>query len=387
MSARPPKPVYFSNGQALQSAPIAPPLTVRLTRFIESIYFFLGLYFTTLFSLDSYAAAENSSFNINNQKNRYTTRSRWGGAQPHSVEEAEAEVEVAVVRDLVRDALAVWMMFVGRSALHQPPSMSEIPATNAEWADKIANMKKQLPRRSLTQPPIPTQIHRTIDHTLLTTPVDASQIDTLCKEALEYDFAGVCVRLEHVARAAGHLKGSNTAVACVVGFPEGTHETTEKVREAKEAVQQGATELDMVIRYNLLKEGRYKEVFDDVLAVRHAAPTPIVLKAILEATELEEHQLIDATIVSCMAGADYIKTSTGWNGGASAQHLKLMNFAAQMCGCTCLIKASGGIRNAEELLRMLKAGANRIGTSSGVKIMKEIDEGEVLEQGCGHAVA
>ncbi|KAJ5472967.1 hypothetical protein N7530_006968 [Penicillium desertorum] len=80
MSARPPKPVYFSNGQALQSAPIAPPLTVRLTRFIEGIYFFLGLYFTTLFSLDSYAAAENSSFNINNQRNRYTTRSRWGGS-------------------------------------------------------------------------------------------------------------------------------------------------------------------------------------------------------------------------------------------------------------------------------------------------------------------
>ncbi|KAJ5472966.1 hypothetical protein N7530_006967 [Penicillium desertorum] len=264
--------------------------------------------------------------------------------------------------------------------------MSEIPATNAEWADKIANMKNQLPRRSLTQPPIPTQIHRTIDHTLLTTPVDASQIDTLCKEALEYDFASVCVRLEHVARAAGHLKGSNTAVACVVGFPEGTYETIEKVREAKEAVQQGATELDMVIRYTLLKERRYKEVFDDVLAVRHAAPTPIVLKAIVEASELDENQLIDATIVSCMAGADYLKTSTGWNGGASTEHLKLMNFAAQMCGCTCLIKASGGIRNAEQLLRMLKAGANRIGTSAGVKIMKEIDEGEVLEQGCGHAV-
>ncbi|CAG8898959.1 unnamed protein product [Penicillium egyptiacum] len=265
--------------------------------------------------------------------------------------------------------------------------MSEIPATNAEWADKIANMKKQLPRRSLTQRPIPTQIHRTIDHTLLATPVDASLIDKLCKEALEWDFAAVCIRLEHVPRAVAHLKGSTTAVACVVGFPEGTHETSEKVRKAKEAVEQGATELDMVIQYDLLKEGRYKEVFDDVLAVRHAAQRPIVLKAILEASVLDENQLIDATIVSCMAGADYIKTSTGWNGGASTQHVQLMNFAAQLCGCTCLIKASGGIRNAEELLRMLKAGANRIGTSSGVKIMKEIDEGEVLEQGCGHAVS
>ncbi|KAJ5967801.1 hypothetical protein N7501_004049 [Penicillium viridicatum] len=265
--------------------------------------------------------------------------------------------------------------------------MSEIPSTDAEWAKKIDNMKKQLPRRSLSQPPIPTQINRTIDHTLLTTPVDPTQIDTLCKEALHYDFATVCVRPEHVARAASHVKGTNTGLACVVGFPEGTHPTAEKVREAKEAVAQGATELDMVIRYYLLKEGRYMEVYEDVRAVRNAAPPPIALKAILEASVLGKDELIAATIVSCMAGADYIKTSTGWNGGASVEHVTQMRIAAGMCGCTCLIKASGGIRTAADLLRMLKAGSQRIGTSSGVKIMKEIDEGEVLEQGCSHAVA
>ncbi|CRL20594.1 Deoxyribose-phosphate aldolase/phospho-2-dehydro-3-deoxyheptonate aldolase [Penicillium camemberti] len=265
--------------------------------------------------------------------------------------------------------------------------MSEIPSSDAEWAEKIGNMKKQLPKRSLSQPPIPTQINRTIDHTLLATPIDPTQIDTLCKEALEYDLAAVCVRLEHVARAASHVKGTNTGLACVVGFPEGTHPTAEKVREAKEAVAQGANELDMVIRYNLLKEGRYTEVFEDVRAVRNAAPPPIILKAILEASVLDKDQLIDATIVSCMAGADYIKTSTGWNGGASVEHVTQMGLAASMCGCTCLIKASGGIRNAADLLRMLKAGAQRIGTSAGVNIMKEIDEGEVLEQGCSHSVA
>ncbi|CAI7570538.1 unnamed protein product [Penicillium crustosum] len=270
---------------------------------------------------------------------------------------------------------------------HEPPSMTEIPSTDAEWAEKIASMKKQLPKRSLSQPPIPTQINRTIDHTLLATPIDPTQIDTLCKEALEYDLATVCVRLEHVARAASHVKGTNTGLACVVGFPEGTHPTAEKVREAKEAVAQGATELDMVIRYNLLKEGRYTEVYEDVRAVRNAAPQPIVLKAILEASVLDKDQLIDATIVSCMAGADYVKTSTGWNGGASVEQVTQMGLAARMCGCTCLIKASGGIRSAVELLRMLKAGAQRIGTSAGVKIMKEIDEGEALEQGCSHAVA
>jgi deoxyribose-phosphate aldolase len=263
--------------------------------------------------------------------------------------------------------------------------MSAIPATDTEWAEKISDMKKHRPERNLSQPSIPFSINRTIDHTLLTTPIDASQIDTLCQEALDQDFASVCVRLEHVARAAAHLKDSNTVVACVVAFPEGTHETVEKVREAKEAVTHGARELDMVIRYQLLKEGRYTEVYDDILAVRKAAPSPIVLKAILEASLLDEEQLIDAAIVACMAGVDFIKTSTGWNGGATLQHVALMRTAADMCGRPCMIKASGGLRTADDVVRMLKAGAHRIGTSSGVKIMHEVNEGEVLEQGASHA--
>jgi len=139
--------------------------------------------------------------------------------------------------------------------------MSAIPVNDVEWAAKVANMKELLPERTLSQPSMPLAVHRTIDHTLLTTPVDASQIDTLCEEAREHDFAAVCVRLEHVARAVNHLKGTNTAVACVVAFPEGTHETGEKVREAKEAVSQGATELDMVIQYHLLKKGKYTDVY------------------------------------------------------------------------------------------------------------------------------
>ncbi|KAI3095973.1 hypothetical protein CBS147333_9700 [Penicillium roqueforti] len=265
--------------------------------------------------------------------------------------------------------------------------MSAIPSTDAEWAQKIANMKEKLPKPSLFQPPIPTQINRTIDHTLQVSPVEDAQIDALCQEALKYEFAAVCVRPEHVARAASHVKGSNTAVACIVGFPEDAHKTADKVRDAKEAVAQGATELDIVIRYNLLKEGRYTEVYTDIYAVRQAAPSPIVLQAILEASTLERDQLIDATIVSCMAGADFIKTSTGRDGGTSTEHVKLMHYAAEMCGCSCRIKASGGIHNALTLLRMLKAGAYRIGTTDGVKIMMEIDEGEILEQGSGHAVA
>jgi deoxyribose-phosphate aldolase len=261
--------------------------------------------------------------------------------------------------------------------------MSAIPETDAEWAEKISSMKKSQPR-TLSQPPIPTSVHRTIDHTLLSTPIEPTQIDTLCKEAVDFNFATVCVRLEHVARAVSHVKDSTTSVACVVGFPEGTHATSEKVREAQEAVAQGAAELDMVIRHGLLKEGRYKEVYEDVLAVRKAAPAPVLLKTILEASLLSEDELLDASIVCCLAGADFIKTSTGWNGGASVEHIRLMCVAVDMCGSTCRIKASGGIRSAQDLVKMLKAGAHRIGTSSGVKIMREMNDEEVLEQGCGH---
>jgi deoxyribose-phosphate aldolase len=121
--------------------------------------------------------------------------------------------------------------------------------------------------------------------------------------------------------------------------------------------------------------------------VRKAAPPPIVLKTIIEATVLDRDQLLDATIVSCVAGADFVKTSTGWNGGASTQDVTLMRIAADMCGRNSKIKASGGLRSAEDVVKMLKAGAHRIGTSNGVKIMAEMNEGEILEQGASHAVS
>ncbi|KAJ5555108.1 Aldolase-type TIM barrel [Penicillium sp. DV-2018c] len=257
--------------------------------------------------------------------------------------------------------------------------MSVIPETDAEWAEKISTLKKSLPS-TLPPPPNATGIHRTIDHTLLSTPIEPTQIDTLCKEALDSNFATVCVRLEHVARAISNLKepGSTTAVACVVGFPEGTHPTTEKVREAQKAVAHGAAELDMVIQHGLLKEGRYKEVYDDVRAVREAAPAPVILKTILEASLLSEDELLAATIVCCLAGTDFVKTSTGWHGGATVEQVRLMRAAVHVCGGTCRIKASGGIRSAQDAMKMLEAGAHRIGTSSGMKIMREMGDSKGL---------
>lgn len=271
--------------------------------------------------------------------------------------------------------------------------MSSDPSTDAEWASRISQLKERIPGRSLSQPTVPLQVPPMIDHTLLNTqadlatPADTARVDKLCAEAKEHGFATVCVRREHVSRAVANLKDTpKVGVSCVVGFPEGTYDTSEKVREAKEAVAQGATDLDMVINWPLLKNGGYNRVYEDIVAVRRAAPSPIILKAILEAAQLDRDQLIAATIVSCTAGVDFIKTCTGYNGSASVDQVTTMRLVGELCFDNCHIKASGGIRTASDCLRMLKAGAKRIGTSSGVAIVREMDEGELLEQGASHAV-
>ncbi|KAJ5220047.1 Aldolase-type TIM barrel [Penicillium chermesinum] len=259
--------------------------------------------------------------------------------------------------------------------------MSTGPATDAEWAALISTLKEQIPERPLFQAPIPLNIPQLIDHTLLSVPAEPGQIDQLCAEAKEHNFASVCVRLDHVARATANLEGApGTVVACVVGFPEGAFDSSAKVREAQEAVERGASELDMVINYPLLKEGRYQAVYNDIVAVRQAAPAPVKLKAIVETSQLDRDQLIAATVLVCKAGADFVKTSTGFRGaGADPESVTTMRMVADVCGSTCKVKASGGIRSASDFLRMVKAGAMRIGTSSGVKIMKEVDEGRLLE--------
>lgn len=268
--------------------------------------------------------------------------------------------------------------------------MTSIPSTDAEWATLISQVREQLPARPTSQPTIPLRIAGMIDHTLLTVGVDPERVDTLCDEAREYEFASVCVRLDNVARAVARLKGApKTVVACVVGFPEGTHETAEKVRETKEAVAQGAKELDMVINYPLLKEGKYTSTYEDVLAVRKAAPSPIILKAIVETSQLDKDELVAATVICCMAEVDFVKTSTGLKGsGATVDNVTTMRLVVDRCGTKkTKVKASGGIRSASDCLKLIKAGAHRIGTSGGVSIVKEVDEGELLEQGAGHVVA
>ncbi|WEW57551.1 hypothetical protein PRK78_003018 [Emydomyces testavorans] len=253
-----------------------------------------------------------------------------------------------------------------------------LPTSNEDWSSLIRQIKASLPSPipiSTRPVPEPASIAQTIDHTQLSLSATQSDIDALCAEARQYNFAAVCVRANYVSRAVQNLEGTSIGVACVVGFHEGTHSTAEKVSEAKEAVQKGANELDMVMNYPLLKEGRYMEVFEDIFAVRNAA-RDVRLKVILETSQLSKDEIIAGCVVSCLAGADYVKTSTGFNGpGASAENVALMRAVCDLVNKHVKVKASGGVRTAEDCVRMIQAGAERIGASAGVKILEDATQG------------
>ncbi|GES65368.1 deoxyribose-phosphate aldolase [Aspergillus terreus] len=244
------------------------------------------------------------------------------------------------------------------------------------WTALITSIKNSLPDTFPTYPADPSQINRTIDHTLLAPNATPEQIDTLCDEAIAHQFATVCVRLTHVQQAVHKLRASpNVGVACVVGFHEGTHPTFVKAQEAQEAVALGATELDMVLNYPLLKDRQYTAVYEDILGVRTAAPSPSAqLKVILETSQLSREEIIAGSVIACVAGADYIKTSTGFNGpGARVEDVALMRAVAEKIGYGTRVKASGGVRSREDCVRMVEAGAERIGSSSGVTIMSGME--------------
>ena len=258
------------------------------------------------------------------------------------------------------------------------------PPTSVEgWESLFCKVKDALQPIDLTKYPAPepSAIAKTIDHTQLALSATEDQVDALCNEAREYKFATVCVRLNHVERAVKNLKGTDVGVACVVGFHEGTYSTAEKVAEAREAVEKGATELDMVMNYALLKEKKYPAVYADINAVRKAAPpSKVALKVIIETSQLSCDEVIAASALTCMAGGDYIKTSTGFNGaGASVENVALMRAVAQEVKPSVKVKASGGVRTGEDCIKMIRAGADRIGASAGVKIVQGLAGGSVEE--------
>lgn len=254
-----------------------------------------------------------------------------------------------------------------------------IPKNDTDWTTYINTFKSNLPPtpRNPSVVTKPTNINRTIDHTLLSESATEEQVDILCAEAAQWHFASVCVRLRHVAHAAQYLKDHPDVVAaCVVSFPSGMDATAEKTIEAREAVALGATELDMVMKYPLLKEGMYTAAYEDVRAVREAAPLPVKLKVILETSQLEPGEVLAGALIAALAGADFVKTSTGFKGeGAKVEDVELMRAVVDAVGKGARVKASGGVRTAEEAVKMLRAGADRIGASSGVRIMEQVQGG------------
>jgi purine-nucleoside phosphorylase len=216
-----------------------------------------------------------------------------------------------------------------------------------------------------------SQIAHIVDHTLLKPDAIARQITQLCKEALQYDFASVCINPIHVKHAIGLLKDSNVKVGTVIGFPLGAFTVEDKVRDTEQAIDEGATEIDMVINIGALKEGNDALVEQEIAGVVQAAHSRGVLcKVIVEAALLTRDEKVRVCQLAKKAGADFVKTSTGFSkGGATEEDVALMR---QTVGPNMGVKASGGIRSLTDAKRMIAAGANRIGTSASVQIMQEI---------------
>jgi deoxyribose-phosphate aldolase len=216
---------------------------------------------------------------------------------------------------------------------------------------------------------VPNDLAKLIDHTLLKPEATYNEIERLCFEAKEYGFASVCVNPAYVHLATRLLGGSPVKVCTVVGFPLGATTYTMKAEEGKEAVVNGAAEIDMVINLGALKSGFYNLVYQEIKAVVEAASCHALTKVILETCFLTTEEKIKACLLAQYAGADFVKTSTGFGkAGATAEDVALMR---QVVGGTMGVKAAGGIRDLATAEAMIKAGANRIGASAGVKIMQE----------------
>ncbi|MBI5034428.1 MAG: deoxyribose-phosphate aldolase [Chloroflexi bacterium] len=217
---------------------------------------------------------------------------------------------------------------------------------------------------------MPKDIAKFIDHTLLKPEATPTEIEKLCNEAKEYHFAAVCVNPPYVKQCAQILRGTDVDVAAVVGFPLGAHTTETKVFETKQAVADGAKEIDMVINIGALKAKQYDLVRNDIKAIADATHAGgSILKVIIEAALLTDDEKVRACELSKEAGADFVKTSTGFGpGGATAHDVALM---ARTVGSELGVKAAGGIRNYEQAQTMIQAGATRIGASAGVKIVAE----------------
>jgi deoxyribose-phosphate aldolase len=213
-----------------------------------------------------------------------------------------------------------------------------------------------------------SELAATIDHTLLKTVADETSLRKLCREAVTHRFASVCVNPCWVPLCVEELKGSGVPVCTVIGFPLGANSSAIKAAEAKLAVSQGAAEIDMVMNIGFVKSGKWNDVANDIREVVQASK-PAIVKVIIETCYLDREEKVLACRAAVAAGADFVKTSTGFGtGGATVEDVQLMK---QAVGDSLKIKASGGIRTMGDAIAMLEAGASRIGASSGIAIVAE----------------
>ena len=219
------------------------------------------------------------------------------------------------------------------------------------------------------------KINKLIDHTVLKAFATSEDITKLCNEALEYDFASVCVNPANVSLASSLLKDSDVLVCTVIGFPLGANTIAIKQAETMDAVNNGAQEIDMVINVGKAKEHDYEYITEEIKAVVDAADGNLV-KVILETCYLTSEEIAEVCRCASIAGAQFVKTSTGFGtGGAKVEDVKIMK--ANILD-TMSVKASGGVRTLEDLEKMVEAGASRIGASSGAAIIKEYNDKNVV---------
>lgn len=226
-----------------------------------------------------------------------------------------------------------------------------------------------------TVEPQRTALGQWIDHTLLKPEATAEQIKQLCDQAVEFGFYSVCVNPVFVPLASGLLHNQRVRVCSVVGFPLGASAAPIKALEALDCIDKGATEIDMVMNIGALKGQAYGQVLNDLWMVREVTKRQnVVLKVILETGLLTTEEKIIACLLAEAAGVDFVKTSTGFgSGGATVEDVDLMY---RVVGKTTKVKAAGGIRTLEDALKMIRAGASRLGTSASVKILQEAQQEE-----------
>lgn len=220
----------------------------------------------------------------------------------------------------------------------------------------------------------PVNMAQYIDHTLLKPEADRGMIRRLCQEAKEYHFASVCVNPMWVPYCVEELAKSDVKVCTVVGFPLGATSTEAKVCETLRAIQDGAEEIDMVMKIGAMKSGDLEAVEEDIRAIVQVAKPTAIVKVIIETGLLSQEEKGLACKAAKRAGADFVKTSTGFGaGGATLEDIRLMRATV---GDQMGVKASGGVRDYETAMRMIEAGANRIGTSSGLHIVSGLKKSE-----------